>query len=119
MENLNLNNAFYFGNGFITNLSKEIKENNFKSVFVITDNNIIDCGIYKNVVAELLKCKIFATMFSDVTSGPKVSEVKNAYAAYKKTKADFILAVGGGSVIDLAKAVAFIADESILFPIFL
>lgn len=111
MNKINLNNTCYFGSGSISNLSNEIMSNAFKSAFVITDDKIIESGVYSKVLGELLKCKIFATLFSDITSGPKVSEVKNAYAAYKKSKADFILAIGGGSVLDCAKAVSFIAKN--------
>lgn len=111
MNKINLNNTCYFGSGSISNLSNEISMHGFKSVFVITDDNIINCGVYNKVLCDLLKCKIFASLFSDISSGPKVSEVKNAYAAYKKSKADFILAIGGGSVLDCAKAVSLIAKN--------
>ena len=56
-------------------------------------------------------CKIFSHLFSDISIEPKVSEVKNAFFALKKSKATLILAIGGGNVIDLAKAVSIIATN--------
>ena len=50
-------------------------------------------------------------MFSDVTPEPTVRDVKNAYHEYKKSGADFVLAIGGGSPIDTAKAVAVLATN--------
>ncbi len=112
MESLFFNTKCHFGSGSITKLADEIVQHGFKSAFVITDNNIIESGIYHDVLAELLKCEIFSHLFSDISSEPTVRDIKNALAAFKKSNADFILAVGGGSVIDAAKAVAIIANNN-------
>ena len=111
MEKIIFNNSCYFGEGCISKLKDEIISRQYKSVFIVTDNNLIDAGVYQKVLNELFKCKIFATVFADVSSEPKIREVKNALQSFKKSKADFILAIGGGSVIDLAKAVSIIATN--------
>lgn len=111
MDNLIFNQKCYFGSGSISNLSQEINKHQFKSAFIITDNNLIDCGVYNKVLTELLKCKIFSGLFSDISSEPKISDIKNALSVLKKSKPDVIIAVGGGSVIDSAKAISIIAKN--------
>ncbi len=111
MDILNFNTKCYFGSGCILKLSDEIRAKKFKRAFVLTDNNIIEAGIYNKVLSELIKCEIFSTLFSDISSEPKISDIKNAANAFKKSKADFILAIGGGSVLDCSKAVSIVANN--------
>jgi len=111
MEKFNFNNMCHFGAGSLTHLSNEITKRNVKSVFILTDNNLINNGIYDKILVEIMKCKIFSTVFADISSEPKVNEIKNAFAAFKKSKADLVVAVGGGSVIDSAKAISIIATN--------
>ena len=111
MEKLNFSNLCYFGNGCLANLSNEITKQGFKSAFIVTDNTLIEKGVYQKVLGEILECKMFSKLFSDISSEPKVSEIKNAYNILKKSKADVIIAIGGGSVIDSAKALSIIAKN--------
>lgn len=108
MEKFNFNKKSYFGAGAINQLSIEIMQNNLKNAIILTDNNILKSDIYNKVSTELAKCKVFSTVFADISSEPKINEIKNAAAVTKKSKAEFIIAVGGGSVIDLAKAVSIV-----------
>lgn len=111
MEVFNFNNKSYFGTGAIKQLSAEILQCGLKNAIIFTDNNLLSSGVYGKVLTELEKSKLHAAVFADISSEPKVSEVKNAVLAAKKSKAEFIIAIGGGSVIDLAKAVAIVISN--------
>ena len=111
MNKMVFNNACFFGTDAIDEIAKEIKNRHLSKGFIITDNGLIDCGIYQNVSNILNKNKIPSVMFSDVTPEPTVRDVKNAYNALKRSGADFILAIGGGSPIDTAKAISVIATN--------
>lgn len=111
MEKLDFGNSCFFGASSINEIAKEAMNRHFKKAFIITDNGIIENGLFQKVCNVLAKNKIPSVMFSDVTPASSISEVKNAYNAYKKSGADFILAVGGGSPIDVAKAVSIIATN--------
>ena len=112
MESLNFNKNTYFGENSLSKLSQILSSISCKSAFIITDNEQIENGTYQKVLGEILKCKVFATLFSDVSVEPKISDVKNAIDTLKKSKSNVILAIGGGNVIDLAKAVSIIATNN-------
>lgn len=106
MNKIVFNEACFFGTDAVKELPNEILNRHLKKGFIITDNGLIECGLLQNIANILSKSKIPSVMFSDVTPEPTVKDVKNAYAEYKKSGADFILAIGGGSPIDTAKAVS-------------
>ena len=108
MNKLVFNRACFFGSESINVLVEEINNNHFKKAFVITDNGLIECGVAQKVISLLMKNKIPSVIFSDVTPEPTVQDVKNALLELKRSNADFILAIGGGSPIDTAKAISII-----------
>lgn len=108
MNKLVFNRTCFFGTNSIEVLADEIKNRHFKKAFIITDNGLIECGIAQKIIAILIKNKIPSVLFSDVTPEPSVKDVKNALTELKRSNADFILAVGGGSPIDTAKAISII-----------
>lgn len=111
MEKLVFNRTSYFGTDCIYQMDEEIMSRHFKKGFIITDNGLVACGVYQKVSDNLVKNKIPSVMFSDVTPDPTIRDVKNAYNEFKRSGADFILAIGGGSPIDTAKAVSVIASN--------
>lgn len=111
MDKIVFNRSCFFGTDCIYNMDEEINNRHFKKGFIITDNGLISCGVYQKVSDNLVKNKIPSVMFSDVTPDPTVRDVKNAYNEFKRSGADFILAIGGGSPIDTAKAVSVIATN--------
>ncbi len=82
-----------------------LKQQNKNNVFFVTDKNIRALDLTKSLEEELLKNNIQATIFDEVMPNPTVSAVENAYAQYLENNCDSIIALGGGSVIDLAKTV--------------
>lgn len=111
MDKIVFNRTCFFGTDCINELDEEIKNRHYKKGFIITDNGLVECGLYQKVSEVLVKNKIPSTMFSDVTPEPTVRDVKNALNELKRSGADFILAIGGGSPIDTAKAVSVIATN--------
>ena len=108
MDKLVFNRACFIGSETINVLIEEIQNNHFNKAFIITDNGLIECGIAQKIISLLVKNKIPSVLFSDVTPEPTVNDVKNALTELKRSGADFILAVGGGSPIDTAKAISII-----------
>ena len=111
MDKIVFNQSCFFGVNAIDEIAKEVKNRHLKKGFIITDNGLISCGIYQKVANVLVKGKIPSVMFSDVRPEPTVRDVKNAYNELKRSGADFILAIGGGSPIDTAKAISVIAKN--------
>ncbi len=112
MEKLNFNDTVFFGVGSTHEIENEVKKRRLRKGFIITDNDLISCGVYQKVANILTKAKVPSVMFSDVGSEPTVRDVKNALFELKRSEADFVLAVGGGSVIDTAKAIAVLAKNT-------
>ena len=108
MNKFVFNRACFIGSDSINVLIEEIQNNHFKKAFIITDNGLIECGIAQKIISILVKNKIPSVLFSDVTPEPTVQDVKNALTELKRSNADFILAIGGGSPIDTAKAISII-----------
>jgi lactaldehyde reductase len=111
MDKIVFNNSCFFGINSINEIGKEIQNRHFKKGFVITDNGLVEAGIFQKVTNVLVRNKIPSVMFSDVTPDPSIRDVKNAYSQFKRSNADFILAIGGGSPIDTAKAISVIATN--------
>ena len=111
MDKICFNRTCFFGTDCINQIDEEIKNRHYKKGFIITDNGLIECGLYQKVSEVLVKNKIPSVMFSDVTPEPTIRDVKNALNEFKRANADFILAIGGGSPIDTAKAVSVLATN--------
>jgi len=106
-----LNEMSYFGAGCRAVLADEITKRGFKKVFVVTDNDLVKLGVVGQVVAVLDKAAIPYEVFSDVKQNPTVKQVKLGGAAFQASGADVIVAIGGGSPIDTAKAIGIIATN--------
>ena len=103
-----LNETSYHGKGAIAEIATEIKRRGFKKVFVATDPDLIKFGVAKKVTDILDKAKVKYVVFSDIKANPTIENVKNGVKAFKAAKADSIVAIGGGSSMDTAKAVGII-----------
>lgn len=82
------------------------KENNFKNVLLITDQTIYSLNLHKNVVASLEKEDISYTIFSNIASEPNLKIIDEGRKALLEHKADAIIALGGGAVMDSSKMIA-------------
>ncbi len=107
-EKFVLNETSYFGRGSRAELANEIKNRGFKKVLVVTDKSLIKCGVAGKVTRVLDDAKIKYETYSDVKPNPTVKNVQNGVKVCKEMKADVIVAIGGGSVIDTAKGISII-----------
>ena len=108
MNKFAFNRACFIGSNSISTLAEEIKNRHYTKAFIVTDNDLISCGLVQKVISILIKNEIPSVLFSDINAEPTVRDVKNAYNELKRSEADFILAIGGGSPIDTAKAISVI-----------
>lgn len=103
-----LNETSYFGRGARTEIVGEIKKRNFKKVFLVTDKSLIDAGVITKVTEIFDKEKIKYSVYSEIKPNPTIKNVLDGVSACKKSKADLIVAVGGGSSMDTAKGISIV-----------
>ncbi len=108
MNKFVLNETSYHGSGAINAIPDEIKARGFKKAFVASDPDLIKFGITAKVTDLLDNAGIPYTVFSDIKPNPTIENVQNGVAAYKAAEADCIVAIGGGSSMDTAKAIGII-----------
>lgn len=102
----NLSTKILFGKDQISNLSDEIKKYGKRVLLLYGGGSVKKFGLYDQVVRILKEADIFFTELSGVKPNPRLSSVKKGVKLCHENNLDFILAVGGGSVIDCAKAIA-------------
>ncbi len=103
-----LNETSYFGSGSRSELPEELKRRGFKKVLLVTDLSLIEAGVTEKVAIVLDENKIKYEVYSDVKPNPTIQNVMDGLKACKKCKADVIVAVGGGSVMDTAKGISIL-----------
>ena len=103
-----LNETSYHGKDAIKAIPTEITGRGFKKVFVASDPDLIKFGVTEKVTKLLEEAKIEFTVFSEIQANPTINNVKAGVKAFKDFGADCIVAIGGGSSIDTAKAVGII-----------
>lgn len=106
-----LNEVSYFGPGAREVLPQEISRMGYKKAFVATDKDLIKFGVADKVLKVLENAGIPYEVFSEIKPNPTVSNVKAGVEAFAKSGADFIIAIGGGSSMDTAKAVGIITNN--------
>ncbi|MBQ3589801.1 MAG: iron-containing alcohol dehydrogenase, partial [Clostridia bacterium] len=104
-----LNETSYFGAGSREVLASEIAKRGYNKAFVVADKDLISFGIVA-LVTDVLGNFPYE-IFSEFKANPTVTNVKAGVEAYANSGADFIIAVGGGSAIDTAKAIAIISNN--------
>ena len=106
-----LNETSYHGQGAINEIITEIKSRGFKKCLVVTDADLVKFGVVKKVTDLLDKAKFKYAIFDKVKANPSVDVVKNGVKAFQKAKADYMIAIGGGSPQDTAKAIGIIINN--------
>ncbi len=106
-----LNTISYHGHGAIGNIVPELTARGYKKVFVATDDALRKIGVTQKVTGLLDAVGIAYDVYSDIKPNPTIENVQNGVAAFKKAGADCIIAVGGGSAMDTAKAIGIIIEN--------
>ncbi len=105
---ISLNATSYHGAGAIKEIVTEIQNNGFQKAFVASDPDLVKFGVTGKVTTLLDEAKIPYEIYSDIKPNPTIENVKNGVEAFKKTGADCIVAIGGGSSMDTSKAIGII-----------
>ncbi len=103
-----LNETSYHGAGAIASIADEAKNRGFKKALVCSDPDLIKFGVTKKVTDILDNAGLVYDIFSDIKPNPTIENVQAGVAAFKASGADYIVAIGGGSSMDTAKAVGII-----------
>ena len=106
-----LNETSYHGKGAIAEIATEIKARAFKKAFVCSDPDLLKFGVTKKVTDILDKENIPYEIFSEIKANPTIENVQAGVAAFKASRADCIVAIGGGSSMDTAKAIGIIIEN--------
>ncbi len=109
MARIILNETSYHGAGSVKELAAEIKGRGLKKAFVCSDPDLLKFGVTKKATDVLETAGIPYEIYSDIKANPTIENVQAGVAAYQKSGADCLVAVGGGSSIDTAKAIGIIA----------
>lgn len=112
-----LNETSYHGAGAIQNIVPEIQGRGFKKVFVCSDPDLIKFGVTKKVTDLLDEAKIEYTLYSEIKPNPTIENVQQGVDAYNASKAEVIIAIGGGSSMDTAKAIGIIATNKEFYDV--
>ncbi len=108
MNRFVLNETSYHGKGAIAAIADEVKARGFSHVFVASDPDLVKFGVTKKVLDVLDGASIPYTLFSEIKPNPTIENVQAGVESFKACGADCIVAIGGGSSIDTAKAVGII-----------
>lgn len=103
-----LNETSYHGAGAIKEIPAEVKTRGFAKAFVCSDPDLIKFGVTKKVTDVLDEVGLAYEIYSDIKPNPTIENVQTGVAAFKASGADYIIAIGGGSSMDTAKAVGII-----------
>lgn len=103
-----LNETSYHGKGAIAEIANEVKGRGFKKCFVCSDPDLIKFGVTKKVTDVLDNAGIDYEIYSKIKPNPTIENVQTGVEAFKASGADSIIAIGGGSSMDTAKAIGII-----------
>lgn len=103
-----LNETSYFGKGAIQEVANEAKMRGFKKALVVTDKDLLKFDVATKVTAILDEAELSYEIFDGIVPNPSIEDVQAGVKACQAAEADYIVAIGGGSPIDTAKAIGII-----------
>ncbi len=106
-----LNTISYHGKGAVENIVPELTARGYKKAFVCTDPDLLKFGVTGKVTELLDKAGFAYEIYSNIKANPTIENVQTGVAAFGKSGADCIVAIGGGSAMDTSKAIGIIANN--------
>ncbi len=106
-----LNEISYHGKGAIQEIAAEVKSHGFKKAFICSDPDLLKFGVTDKVLKVLEAADLAYEIYSNIKPNPTIENVQSGVEAYKASGADYIIAIGGGSSMDTAKAIGIIINN--------
>ena len=106
-----LNTISYHGSGAISEIPNELKARGYKKAFVCSDPDLVKFGVAGKVLSILEQEKIPYVLYSDIKANPTIENVQHGVKAFNESGADCMVAIGGGSSMDTAKAIGVIVNN--------
>lgn len=106
-----LNETSYHGAGAINSIAEEAKGRGFEKALVVTDPDLIKFNVTSKVTKVLDDAGLAYEVYSDVKANPTIENVQTGVEAFKNSGADYMIAIGGGSAMDTAKAIGIIINN--------
>ena len=106
-----LNNVSYHGKGAIQAIPDEVRARGFKKAFVCSDPDLVKFNVTKKVTDLLDAYNLEYVIYSNIKPNPTIENVQTGVEEFKKSGADYIISVGGGSSMDTAKAIGIIINN--------
>lgn len=108
MARIVLNETSYHGAGCVKEIVGEVERRGFKKAFVCSDPDLVKFGVTKKILDILDSNKLAYELYSNIKPNPTIENVQTGVAAFKASGADYLIAIGGGSSMDTAKAIGII-----------
>ena len=105
MYRIVLNETSYYGAGCRSVIAEEVRKRGFRKALLVTDKDLIRFGVAEKIERVLADAGIPYEIYSEIKANPTIRNVQQGVEAFKRSGADFMVALGGGSSIDTAKAV--------------
>ena len=106
-----LNETSYHGAGAIASIADEAKGRGFKKAFVCSDPDLVKFGVTQKVLDVLEKNGLAYELYSNIKPNPTIENVQTGVEEFKKAETDYLIAIGGGSSMDTAKAIGIIINN--------
>lgn len=106
-----LNETSYFGKGAIQHIPEEVTKRQLKKALIVTDKGLVKAGLLAKITDLLDANQLSYEVYDEIVPNPTVAVVKKGIEVYQASQADYLLALGGGSSMDTAKAIGIIINN--------
>lgn len=106
-----LNETSYFGKGAIQHIPEEVTKRQLKKALIVTDKGLLKAGLLAKITDLLDSNQLAYEVYDEIVPNPTVAVVKKGIEVYQASQADYLLALGGGSSMDTAKAIGIIINN--------
>ncbi len=106
-----LNETSYHGDGAVKEIATEVKARGFKKAFICSDPDLVKFGVTQKVIDVLSENNMEYELHSNIKPNPTIENVQTGVEAFKKAGTDYLIAIGGGSSMDTAKAIGIVINN--------
>ena len=106
-----LNETSYHGDGAVKEIATEVKARGFKKAFICSDPDLVKFGVTQKVIDVLSENNMEYELYSNIKPNPTIENVQTGVEAFKKAGTDYLIAIGGGSSMDTAKAIGIVINN--------